>query len=450
MSAIVDFPVKPAARAYVDAFGRGDRGGEAPDWLARQRRRSLARFAELGWPSRRSEAWRYLDLHALEETPMLPPGGAQAVAGAAARAQLTELGLAEARHRIVLVDGRFAPQLSVVDGLPAGVWFGSMATAITERPELVRPALEASGLQTPSFDADRPFAVLNTAFFTDGFILDLGPGIALDRPVEVVHLAADAAAGSSLHTRSLVAMGADSRASLLETFAGRGRYWRNDVVELRLAAGADLTRVVLVEEAAEAVHLGEALATLGPASQLAGFTLLLGGRTVRHEVTLRIEGERTCSALHGAFLLSGRQEANIVTSVDHAAPGGETREVFNGVAAGRAHGAFQGRITVRPGAQKVDAHQLSRNLVLGPRAAIDTKPELEIFADDVKCSHGAAVGDLDESVLFYLRSRGIPPEEARRILIEAFVREAVELVAVPSLRERLLVRLARRLALLEE
>jgi Fe-S cluster assembly protein SufD len=196
--------------------------------------------------------------------------------------------------------------------------------------------------------------------------------------------------------------------------------------------------------------LGEVLATLGSASRLSSFVLLLGGRTVRHEATVRSEGEGSRCDLNGAFLVSGRQEANILTTVDHAAPGGETREIFKGVAAGRAHGAFQGRITVRPGAQKVDAHQLSRNLVLGPRAAIDTKPELEIYADDVKCSHGATVGDLDEAALFYLRARGIPGEEARRMLIAAFVEEAVELVDLPPLREHLRTRLARRLAMLEE
>jgi Fe-S cluster assembly protein SufD len=261
---------------------------------------------------------------------------------------------------------------------------------------------------------------------------------------------ASGGAGGSLHTRSLVSIGAGSRASIFETFAGRGSYWRNDVVELRLAAGAEFARIGVVEEAADALHFGEMLAALGSASRLANFVLLLGGRTVRHEATVRSEGEATHCALHGAFVLSGRQEANIVTTVDHAAPGGETREVFKGVAAGRAHGAFQGRITVRPGAQKVDAHQLSRNLVLGPRAAIDTKPELEIYADDVKCSHGAAVGDLDEAALFYLRARGIPSGEARRMLIDAFVREAVELVDSPPLREHLLSRLAHRLASLEE
>ncbi len=444
MSAVVDFPVKPEARPYLDAFARDfGRHAREPLWLAGQRRRNLARFAELGFPSRRSEAWRYLDLRALAATPMLPMGSVRAIGGTTALDLLAEVGLSETAYRLVLLDGRYAPALSTFGGLPAGVWLGATAVAIGERPDLVRSAIEAQPL-----DAARPFAALNTAFFADGFVLEIAPEIALDQPIEVVHLASGST-GGSLHTRSLVSVGAGSRASIFETFAGHGNYWRNDVVELRLAEGAECTRVGLVEEATDALHLGEMLAVLGPASRLASFVLLLGGRTVRHEATVRSDGEATHCALHGAFVLSDRQEANIVTTVDHAAPGGETREVFKGVAAGRAHGAFQGRITVRPGAQKVDAHQLSRNLVLGPRAAIDTKPELEIYADDVKCSHGAAVGDLDETALFYLRARGIPSEEARRMLIEAFVREAVELVEQAPLREQLLARLARRLAVLE-
>jgi Fe-S cluster assembly protein SufD len=445
MSAVVDFPIKPEARPYLDAFGRDGLGRvREPNWLVGYRKSSLARFAELGFPSRRSEAWRYLDLRGLEETPMLPAGAMRVVAGAATRAQLAEVGLSETTYRLVLVDGRFAPELSAVEGLSPGVWLGATATAIAERPDLIRSAIEA----TP-FDTARPFAALNAAFFADGFVLDVAPGVDLDRPVEIVHLASGETRGS-LHTRSLVAIGAGSRASVFETFAGLGSYWRNDVVELRLAAGAELARVALVEEAADALHIDEMLAVLGPASRITSFVMLLDGRTVRHEATVKGEGEATHCALHGAFVLSGRQEANIVTTVDHAASGGETREVFKGVAAGRAHGAFQGRIMVRPGAQKVDAHQLSRNLVLGARAAIDTKPELEIYADDVKCSHGAAVGDLDEAALFYLATRGIGREEARRMLIEAFVREAVELVESPPLREHVLSRLARRLAMLEE
>lgn len=444
MSTIVDFPVKPEARPYLEAFGH-ERHESDPEWLLGYRKRSIARFAELGFPSRRSEAWRYLDLRALEGKPMLPSAAPpKKTDRGSLRAQLAGIGFPGAAHRLVIVDGLVAPELSFVEGLPAGVWLGSMAEALSRRSDLVR-----SGFEAPGIDPARSFAALNAAFFYDGFVLDVGPGIALDQPIEIVQLSSGEG-GASLHTRSLVSVAAGSRVSILETFAGGGDYWRNDVVELRLAAGAELARATLVEEDADALHFGEVLATLDGDSRLSDFVLLLGGRTIRREMTVRCEAEGTRSELNGAFLLSGRQEANILTTVDHAAPGGETRETFKGVAADRSHGAFQGRITVRPGAQKVDAHQMSRNLVLGPRAAIDTKPELEIFADDVKCSHGATVGDLDEAALFYLRARGIPNEEARRMLIEAFAREAVELVEDAALRDHLLSRLARRLANLEE
>jgi Fe-S cluster assembly protein SufD len=382
-------------------------------------------------------------LRALEQKPMLPSAVPPRIDGGALRARLAGTSFAGAAYRLVLIDGRFAPGLSTMEGLPAGVWLGSTAEALSQRPDLVR-----SRFESPSVDSARPFAALNAAFFADGFVLDVAPDVTLDQPIEIMHLSSGEG-GASFHTRSLVSVGAGSRVSVLENFAGNGDYWRNDLVELRLAAGADLTRVTLVEEAADALHFGEALATLGGTSRLSDFVLLLGGRTVRRETTIRSEAEGTRSELNGAFLLSGRQEANILTTVDHAAPRGETRETFKGVATDRGHGAFQGRITVRPGAQKVDAQQTSRNLVLGPRAAIDTKPELEIFADDVKCSHGATVGDLDETALFYLRARGIPTDTARRMLVEAFAREGVELIENAPIREHLLSRLARRLATLE-
>jgi Fe-S cluster assembly protein SufD len=446
MSAVVDFPLKPEARPYLEAFSRGAslRDRQEPAWLGGYRKGSLARFAEIGFPSRRSESWRYIDLRPLQEHPLLPAHADEPAFGLEIRSLLGEIGLTAPAYRLALVDGRFAPGLSTLAGLPAGVWFGSMAAAIVERPDLVRARLEA-----PPSDNVRPFTALNGAFFADGFVLDIAAGVILDRPLEVVHLASGEASGS-LHTRGLIAAGAGSRATVVESFAGAGEYWRNDVVELRLAEQAKLTRVVLVEEGPDAFHFGEMLANLAEASQISNFVLLLGGRTIRYDAGILAEGERSRCDLNGAFLLSARQEANIMTTIDHAAPGSETREVFKGVATDRAHGAFQGRITVRPGAQKVDAQQLSQNLVLSPRAAIDTKPELEIFADDVKCSHGAAVGDLDEAALFYLRARGISNETARRMLIEAFITEAVELIDSPPLREHLLSRIARRLASLEE
>jgi Fe-S cluster assembly protein SufD len=438
MSAVVEFPAAPEVQPYLDAFRTA--AGE-PLWLSGQRRRSLARFAADGFPSRRGEAWRYLDLRALTAEPLLPAG---AVGATTTCAVPEAIGFLDAAHRLVLVDGRFAPELSKLADLPAGVWLGPTTRAIAARPQLVRAALAI-----PGQEHEQPFAALNGAFFTDGFVLDAAPGTVFERPIEIVHLASGAVA-ASLHTRSLVALGADSRIRLCESYAGSGRYWRNDVLMVRLGAGATLDRAALVEEAEDALHVAGLGADLGARARFVSFVLLLGGRTVRCEAHVKSAGEGARCRLDGGFVAAGREEANIVTTVDHLAARGETRELFKGVAAGRAHGAFQGRITVHPGAQKIDAHMLSRNLTLGAQAAIDTKPELEIFADDVKCSHGAAVGDLDEAALFYLAARGVPQLEARRMLIEAFVGETIETIEPEPVRRHFSARLARRLTVLED
>jgi len=439
MSTILDFPVKPETRAYLDAFGSGAAAPE-PGWLVQLRRRGIDRFGELGFPTRRDENWRYFDLRSLAEKPRLPAVPHATDEGA--EAQFADLDLDRSAYRLVFVDACFSPVFTGENRLLEGAWLGPISAALIERPELVHRAL--------ADDEDDAFAALNAAFFTDGFVLDLGPGIVLDRPVEIVHLATGSAEGS-LHTRSLIRLAADSRASVIETFAGpaAGAYWRNDIVDISLGEAAALDRHLVVEEAADAVHSGLTRAVLGSAAHLVSFALLLGGGRVRQEMRADLAGEGARCRLDGAFIVGGRDEANIVATVDHRAPGGQTRELVKGVAAGRGHGAFQGRITVREGAQRTDAQQTTRNLIIGRRAVIDTKPELDIYADDVKCAHGATVGDLDEAALFYLRARGIPEDEARRLLIEGFLREAVERVAEPALRERLLRRLARRLAALE-
>ncbi|HVC56339.1 MAG TPA: Fe-S cluster assembly protein SufD [Stellaceae bacterium] len=439
MSAIVDFPVKPEARPYVDAFV--DHAWE-PQRLRDPRQHAIARFAELGFPGRRGESWRYLDLQLLERDPLLPtclpPESLDA-----ARAQLAELDLVGGGPRLVILDGLYSHQLSST-GVPGGVWFGATEAALAEdRGDLFHAVVHA--VQN---DTTHPFAALNAAFFCDGYVLDLAPGITLDTPIEIIHLASGAAAGS-FHTRSLVTLGAGSRASIVETYTGAGRYWRNDVLAVRLAEGAVLNRTVVVEEAAEAVHLAQLNVRLATDARFAGFALLLGGLRARHEASVTMAGEGAHCRLDGAFVVTGNDEANIVATVDHAAPGGQTRELVKGVAAGRGHGAFQGRIIVREHAQQTDAHQLSRNLLIGRRAAIDTKPELEIYADDVKCSHGASVGDLDEAALFYLCARGIPAEEARHMLIEGFLREAVEQIDDRAVSDHLLHRLGLRLGRLE-
>jgi Fe-S cluster assembly protein SufD len=428
----VDFPVKPEARPYLDVFAET---ASEPDWLRRARRASLNRFAEIGFPTRRNENWRYLDLRPLEQHPMLPSVMGQPMGVP------TGLALAGSAARIVLVDGRFAPELSVLS-LPAGVWFGPTRGAIVERPDLVKAFAADS--------AEYPFAALNAAFFADGFVLEVGCGVVVDAPIEIIHLASGAG-DASLHTRSMIELCAGSRATVVETFAGTGKYWRNDFALWRIEQDAALTRIALIEEASEATHFGDVDALLlSEHAKLNAFSLLLGGGTVRQEVSVAMSSIDAECRINGGFVVSGQEEANIVTTIDHQLPGGTTSELIKGVAAGRAHGAFQGKIIVREGAQQTDARQTSRNLILGRRASIDTKPELEILADDVKCAHGASVGELDEAALFYLRSRGIPTEEARRLLIEGFLREPIEGVADAAIREHLLRRLSLRLARLED
>lgn len=408
MSAVIDFPMKPETRPYLNAFT--ERATE-PQWLRQARRANLNRFAEVGFPSRRSENWRYLDLRPLEQHPFPATCISSEFSGGAA-------------------------------ALPEGVWLDSMPRALAERPELARAAVE-------DVDAAQPLGALNAALFSDGFVLDVAPGLALAPAIEIAHRAPDGV-DASLHTRNLINLRAGSHATVVETYAGEsGRYWRNDVVAVRLADGAHLTRIVLIEEGAEAIHTALTDVHVGAGARFEEFVLLLGGSRVRHEANICLAGQGASCDINGAYIVAGNDEANIVTAIDHAAPGGRTSELIKGVAADRGHGAFQGRIVVRPHAQQTDARQMSRNLLLGRRAVIDTKPELEIEADDVKCAHGASVGDLDEASLFYLRARGIPADEARRMLVEGFLREPVEAVADAAIRDHLLQRLGARLVTLE-
>ena len=400
---------------YLAAFAAQHRGAELP-WLARYRQGALARFEALGFPTRRDEAWRFTDLKPLQRAVYAP--GEE---GARPAPDLAVWRYPGAAHRIVLVNGRFAAELSQIGALPKGVWLANAVTTFAERPDLIEAALD----QTDTIGA-QPFAALNAALFADGFVLALEPGVALEIPVEIMHWGG--AAERSFHLRNLVQLGAGSRATLIETFAGDGSYWTNAVAIVSLGAGAALRHVKLQDEAPTAIHFGQARATLAKDARYESFVLTLGGRLARHDSFVKFDGEDAACGLFGAYLLRGEQEATNATFVDHAVPRCTTKEVFKGVIDERAHGVFLGRIAVRPQAQKTNAHQLNKNLLLSPRANVDTKPELEILADDVKCSHGATVGDLDETAMFYLQARGIPEVEARRMLIEAFAAEAIELV----------------------
>jgi len=423
--------IKPEAGPYLEAFRSHEGNADEPGWLLDRRAAALERFAALGFPTRHEEPWRFTNLAPLTRA-VFPPTLPGQLKG---RLSLEPYCVGGAAHRIVLVDGYVVPELSPIGQLPKGVWLGSTARALAERRDLAE-----AGYDERDATSAQPFAALNGAFFGDGFVLALAAGAVLKEPVEVIHVGR--AAGQSLHPRSAVIAGAGSRATLVETFCGDGAGWTNGVLRIELGAGASLDHVRIQDEALDAIHFGVTRARLGRGARYESFTLTTGARLSRQDVQVAIEGERARCGVNGAYLLRGQQEATTATVIDHAALGGTTREVFKGVLEDRAHGVFLGRIGVRPGADKTDAHQLNRNLLLSPRAAVDTKPELEILADDVKCSHGATVGDLDEAALFYLRSRGIDEAAARRMLIEAFATDAIEsAVSVAELRMHLRRRL---------
>lgn len=416
--------VKAETAPYFEAFRASPRNAEEPRWLADRREAALLRFGELGFPTRRQEAWRFTNLRALQSTNFAPATGIAAVAPAL----IDALRLPEASHRLVFVNGRFAPELSLLSVVPAGTWLATVRRTLDERPELLEAAVD----DTDTVGA-QPFASLNAAFFADGFVLALEPGVVLDRPVQIIHVGRTGTPQAA-HVRNLVQMGDGSRATVVETFTGEGAYWSNSVTALRLGERAALRRVKVQDDGREAIHFGLDRVTLGDDARYESFVLTLGARLGRHDTLAMLAGEGAHCAVHGAYLLRGDQEATNATVIDHAAPHGTTREVWMGVVEERSHGVFLGRIAVRPEAQKTDAEQLNRNLLLSPRATVDTKPELEILADDVKCSHGATVGDLDENALFYLRTRGIAEAEARRMLIDAFTAEAIATVDDEGLR----------------
>jgi Fe-S cluster assembly protein SufD len=294
-------------------------------------------------------------------------------------------------------------------------------------------------------EAKQPFVALNTGAALDGFALGIPAGTKIERPIEIVHIA-DAASPLSVNSRSAILAGEDTKASIIETFIGTGEYWQNAVLRVQVAARAELHHVTIQDHGSEAIHTGSTTIHLAEKSRYNSFNLTVGGRLARQDVYLAMSGADATCAVDGAYLLRGSQEATMATLIDHQAPGCKTREVFKGVVEEQAHGVFQGKIQVRQAAQKTDAHQLNKNLLLGERAIVDTKPELEIFADDVKCSHGATVGDLDEAAMFYLRARGIPETQARNMLVEAFAADAIDLVEDLRLQQHLRRHLDRWLA----
>jgi Fe-S cluster assembly protein SufD len=392
--------------------------------IADARAEAFAAFARQGLPHRRIEDWKYTDLRAQLGTiaPLapVPQRSAQDAAAAVLAAQPI------AALTLVLIDGAFAPGLSDGARLPEGVTLQTLQAALDS----------AAGIDLLANRVPDPMLALNAAMATDGVVVEIAEGAALAQPIHLVHVATRS--GTAAYNRSRLVLGNAARATLIESFiaaAGAQSYQTSDMVTVAIGDGAELQHVRFMEEAHDAFHIAGAAFTLGARARLNSFNLTVGGRLSRYQASVTFAGEGSDVVTNGVALLGGRRHADTTLVVDHAVPGCTSRENFRAVLDDRGHSVFQGRIVVRPEAQKTDGKMMTRALLLSDEAEVDNKPELEIFADDVTCGHGATAGALDESLLFYLRARGLPEAEAEALLIEAFVGEAVETIVDDGLRE---------------
>ena len=420
------------------AFASNGAAG-APPWLREIREGAIARFAALGFPTMKQEAWRFTSVAPIAEQhfTLAPPLVSRLPSPAVVESLALGLG-----PRIVVVDGRYAPGLSSLAGLPEGVQATSLAAATRAGPggELARRHLARYAPWQ-----DNAFAALNTAFLADGAFVHIAADTALAQPLEILFLATSGAGGGAAdgpavsHPRSLFVVERGARAALIESYASLadGVQWTNAVTETVVGEAARVELYRVQREGRNAYHIATTQSRQERDSYLALHALTLGGSLARHDITTVLDGPGAELILNGLYLLGGSQHADHHTVIDHAQPHCASHEFFNGVLAERAHGVFNGRIIVRAGAQRTDSKQTNNNLLLSTEARADSQPQLEIYADDVKCTHGSTVGPLDQTALYYLRSRGLSPETARSLVTYGFAAEILGRMQRPDVRERL-------------
>jgi Fe-S cluster assembly protein SufD len=388
--------------------------GARKPWLNQLRADAAVHFAARGFPTRRVEQWKYTDLAPVAQASFAEP--LTSVDGQ------VHLPAALAPHRAVFVDGRFRLDLSSLDGLP----FRALGLA----HDLAEAEPHLGALAKPESE---PLAALNTMLFEDGLFLDVPEGVD-GGLLELVSVAVDPGRPFAFHPRHLIRLGARARLTLIETATGGGQCLHNPVFEIEVGEGASLTHGRMLQEAATVFHLSTIYARIAAEGTYDNFTVAAGPRLTRNEIHAALVGPRAACHMNGAQMAADGQHVDTTTALDHAAPDCASRQTYKTVLAGRSRGVFQGRIHVHRVAQRTDGYQMNQALLLSEEAEIDSKPQLEIYADDVKCSHGATVGALDADSLFYLRSRGIPEAQAKAMLVEAFLHEAVETVTDETLK----------------
>ena len=422
-----------APEYYLEAFEQFEgHAAQQPVWLRTLRQDAFAQFSEAGFPTTHDEDWRFTNISALAQTPFSLAGESTVVAK-----DLERFGTSGFACQLVFVNGRFAPQLSRIPSLAKGVKAGSLADALANDAATVEQHL-ARYLNTRR-DA---FCALNTAFINDGAYVSVPRGVAVEEPIYLLYVTAPVPGTSALpmtHPRTLVIAEEGSQVSVVEDYVSlnAGISFSNTATELVAGDNANVSHTMIVREDPEAYNVSTLRIQQTRAANVASHSILLGGAIVRNNVHPVLAGEGGECLINGLFIGTGRQHLDNYMLVEHASPHCGSRQFYNGILTDKSHGVFHGRIIVHKDAQKTDAKQTNRNLLLSDDAQIDTKPQLEIYADDVKCTHGATIGKLEAEALFYARSRGLDEASARHLLLLAFANECLERMNEGAVRDHL-------------
>lgn len=404
--------LSPASQAFVDAYSASD---ETAPWFNSLKQGALDHFSKAGLPTVRNEAWKYTSLQLLDRTEWADP----TESGDAG--ELNWL-MGDDAHRLVFVNGRFKAALSTIGDLPEGAFIGSLADALGAKGEV----LEAH-LGRVAGTAGNPLVALNAAHMEDGFVILLD-NVQLAKSIEIIHVGRPDGQAIAYHPRNLIVADQLSGVTLLEQFTGADdqAYFSNGATEVVINGQSSVNHHRLFADGGDALGVASTAVRVGKDSRYASLVLSEGGQLLRNDLTIRLDAAGAETKLGGIYMADGGQHVDHTTLIEHAEPNTTSHQVFKGALNGKARGVFQGNIVVREGADGSDGQLSNRTVLLSPTTEINSKPQLEIYADDVKCAHGSTVGDLDEESLFYLRTRGIPEVQAKAMLVEGFLAEVID------------------------
>ncbi len=430
--------VKEKQDIYVSTYAQLEQELTAGDWSWTRpiRKAAIERFAELGLPTSKLEEWKFTSVAPIAKLAFQPPRqpANELTIEELASTPLADVAFGTGCHRLVFVNGRFCSELSSIDALPEGARVTSLSAALRTDAAVIERRLA----RYASYH-DHAFVALNTAFMQDGAFVQIPNGMILEKPIYLIFVATESEAPTVIYPRNLIVVGSGSQAQIIESYIGLadGVYFTNAVTEIVAGENTVVEYYKLQHESEQAFHIGAVQVNQDRNSNFTSHTVTLGGGLVRNDLNAVLDGSGIECSLNGLYVTGGRQHVDNHTVIDHCKPHGTSRELYKGILGGKSSAVFNGSIVVRKDAQKTDARQSNKNLLLSEGATINSKPQLEINADDVKCTHGTSIGHLDEDSVFYLRSRGVGPDEARTVLTYGFANDVLNRMKLNAVRVRL-------------